>query len=636
MSLDLDSDYSKAKSQIGSINSYLNLKDQYDAQRKKAGDSFESAKEKVSSSIDKVKKETKRFQKQVKNQLDQLLDINNVTGGKGAGSVAFIKKLLLKTLKIIEPLISEILNQEAINVLGCDQQQTYSGGTTLYIKVQSIDLFGLLKKAPTSEEGKLLYEKNPIQVQIPPFSMNRELYKRTQNENNSFENEYGDAYKGYSGQELFDIDYVEQNNFGITGPWFKITLKNRANGINKVASFLLDYYKSIRLVEFPNIMVCIMEALTGCISISGDIGLKESEDQTRFALILQRILGLCFDNAKEIDVTGVSKLAELDGIDDSFFEFTDIDLRNIEQKVSNIKNKVVQYENCGNILLPVNAPRINAVLNELFFVGDENIVDRADSLTNYLTDDEEWRGLTIDGNIQAAVDFNFIKLIAQGLLGSLITPKILLPIFIMFKALGQEITDGIRGLMDFARLFKRFVVNLVSRIGAIFVKELFELVVKNIKSILQRVIEDLAKEKADVRIIIILKLIQLLIVVAEFISDWRRCKSVVDEILWLLKIATSGFGVEIPYPLLLAARFLDGYSETRAFIATIEEMQKLGIPTGPMPDGSPNLGVLAMFSQIKGMNREEASNGKVVMAIDPISLTPAGLTNGITMYGKKL
>ena len=65
-------------------------------------------------------------------------------------------------------------------------------------------------------------------------------------------------------------------------------------------------------------------------------------------------------------------------------------------------------------------------------------------------------------------------------------------------------------------------------------------------------------------------------------------------------------------------------------------MQKLGIPTGPMPDGSPNLGVLAMFSQIKGMNREEASNGKVVMAIDPISLTPAGLTNGITMYGKKL
>ena len=135
----------------------------------------------------------------------------------------------------------------------------------------------------------------------------------------------------------------------------------------------------------------------------------------------------------------------------------------------------------------------------------------------------------------------------------------------------------------------------------------------------------------------ILKLIQLLLVVAEFISDWRRCKSVIDEILWLLKIATTGVGnLDIPLPLLFGSQLLDGYSETRAFIGAIEELQKLGIPTGPMPDGSPNLDVLKMLGQFKAASKEETENGKVQIAIGPLTMTPAGLTVPTSTYGKKL
>jgi hypothetical protein len=140
----------------------------------------------------------------------------------------------------------------------------------------------------------------------------------------------------------------------------------------------------------------------------------------------------------------------------------------------------------------------------------------------------------------------------------------------------------------------------------------------------------------DKRIIMILKLIQLIIVVAQFISDWRKCKSVIDEILSLLKIATSGWGGEIPLPLLFASQFMDGYSESRAFIGAIEEMQKLGIPTGTMPDGSPNLDVLKMLGQMKSMSSEEAENGKVQIAIPPLTMTPAGLTVPSSAFGKKM
>ena len=166
---------------------------------------------------------------------------------------------------------------------------------------------------------------------------------------------------------------------------------------------------------------------------------------------------------------------------------------------------------------------------------------------------------------------------------------------------------------------------------------MFELIKKDIKNLIQQVITDVVKEQGDKRITMILKLIQLLLIIIQFINDLRKCKSVVDELLSLLKIATSGFGggQGIPLPLLFASQLMSGYSESRAFLGAIEEMQKLGINTGNMPDGSPNLEVLSKFAQMKAMANEEAENGKVQIAIGALSTTPAGMTIPASAYGKK-
>lgn len=632
MPLDLKFDYDKAKKKIEASKSYNDLKNQYDEATKRAGDSFEELKSDVTDSIDKIREETKKFQRQIKNQFEQLLDINNVTGGKGSNSIRYIKVLLLKTLRNIEPKISEILQDCSLKAIGCDQEQTYTP-QVLYIKVSSIDLINLLKKDPTSDDGRVLYEKYPINVQVYPFAMNKELYQRIQS-GNPYSIDNGQLYLGSSTQPLFDIQYVEFDNFGQTGPWFKITLQSRLNSANKVGTFLVDYYKSIKVVDFTNIMAYIMESLSGAISISANVGIVQAEDTSKFLLLIQRILGLCFDGKNEIDVSGIAKLAELDGIDNSFFEFTDIDLRNIDQRITNIKNGVVEFEECGNVKLPVNFQQILDGLNNLNFVEDKDLVNAANELTLILASNPEWKGFAIDGNINAALDLNFVKLIVQGLISALLSPKVLLPIMILIKSLGNSIVDVIDTLVEFMKEFKEFVICLVSKIGAIFVEELFNVIKKDIKNLIQSIIADVAKEKLDKRIIMILKLIQLLILIGGFISDWRKCKSVIDEILWLLRILTTGWGGEIPLPLLFASQLMDGYSETRAFIGAIEEMQRLGIPTGPMPDGSPNLTVLQMLGQMKAMANEEAENGKVQIAIPPLTITPVGITIPASGFGK--
>jgi hypothetical protein len=210
----------------------------------------------------------------------------------------------------------------------------------------------------------------------------------------------------------------------------------------------------------------------------------------------------------------------------------------------------------------------------------------------------------------------------------------------MLVSLGQQFLAFVDNLVDFAKNFKKFVVNLISRISALFIQELFETIRRDLLQLVQRVLQDINNERVRKITAIILKLLQILFVVAQLITDWRKCKSVIDELIKIMsvggQIAQDILGAltsQIPLPLLFASEFLGGYSESRAFIGTIEELQKLGIPTGPLPDGTPNLTVLSMFGQLKAAEKEKNENGKVQVAIKPTAVTPAGFTIPLSASG---
>lgn len=679
MSLDVRDSYDKANEQIEAYKSYLSAKAQYVEAKIEAGNSKEENQEEtermVIENLGDLKTVAEAYKKAIiKNQFERLLDmlislsrdtekqtsevkkniakaktkvkdkINGVasnidkkfdrTKKEQSNTARYIKRTLLKVLKIVEPRILEILNQEILTAVGCDQEQTFDTTNPIYIKVKSIDIINILKTDPNSKSGKVMYEKASVQIQTPPFSMNRELYHRIQTPTDSYLTEYGQKYVGKSGQPLFNIQYFEQHPVtGESGGWFEVTLYNRYNNINRVTEFMFDYYKTIKLFEFQNIIALILENLSGMLSIQGNFGISYVTDAKKFERIMMRILGLCFDEAKEIDVSGVSKVSEVP-IDDSFFEFSELDLRLIEQEVQNVKNGVVEFEDCDNIKLPVDSDAILDSIAQLLFVPDSEQIAVAESVTDSLSQNPVWDGVAI--NAQLKIDFDFIKAIIKGLVSAIISPKVLLPIFIMLKALKNNAAelDLIDSYVEFCKKFRIFIINLVSKVGGIFIQELFNLIKKDIKNLLQQIVIDVAKEQGDKRIIMVLKLTQLLIVVAQGIADWRRCKSVIDEILWLLKIATTGFS--IPLPLLFASQLLDGYSSTRAFTGALAEFQKVGIPVGPMPDGSPNLFMLSKYSQMLAMSNEEAENGKVQVGIPPLTLTPAGQTVPASASGKKI
>jgi hypothetical protein len=144
------------------------------------------------------------------------------------------------------------------------------------------------------------------------------------------------------------------------------------------------------------------------------------------------------------------------------------------------------------------------------------------------------------------------------------------------------------------------------------------------------IIVDLEKSRVTKKYAIILRLVGLAIAIAQLIKDYKQCKSLLNDILAILtlirtiKVKKDG----IPKFLLALTPQLPGFSPQRAFINVIEELQSLGLPTGALPDGSPNLMLLYNLATHKGSDKEKSENGKV----DAYGISPtAGL---VQIFGK--
>jgi hypothetical protein len=348
----------------------------------------------------------------------------------------------------------------------------------------------------------------------------------------------------------------------------------------------------------------------------------------KLQVILQRILGLCFDNQKEIDVSGIAKLSVNEQLDDSFFQMSSIDLRNIENDVENIIKGVVEFTDCDNVKLPMKDQETIAFLQDIRdnFNTDGEKLEQLSKFGTEIGDNEDWQFALPNINFQLSVQQDMLKVIPQAIMATLLSPKNLLGMFVVFKALGNVFVDQIQDISEFINKMKSFLVEVMSKVGAIFVEELFNAIKNNIDSIVLALLNDIRKESQESTVRIISSILSTAIILTGLIQDWRRCKSVIDELLALLQLAVGRLNLNLPLFALALAGSLPGVSETRMFANVIEEMEKSGLPTDDLPDGSPNLMLQSILSQIKGGKKEQDENGVTEVYIPPLTMTPAGVT----------
>jgi hypothetical protein len=639
MAVDINAELKKATQKTNVYKTYKEYKDGYNKLKKKAGDSQEDANKAISQPLDKFVKWRKKHTKAGKTLTDELIKQLKQIKGAGLSTDTVIKRIFVNSLKKIKPEIKNLLIEECQKALACSNIQSYQFNTTYYIPVKSVDLFGSLELSPNDRIGKLFYEVSATTYNQFPYSMNRQLYDRIQNLNQPYSAVAGSNYLGESQQNLFDISYVDSYVDPIDGPqtgsFFKVDLKPRVN-FPTVDEFLNDYYSTIDILDYKTFFTNLVDYVTGAISFGrGDGKLKLSSIQ-KTLIVMQRILGLCSDNNEEIEVSSVSKVSEVDNIDESFYEFNDIDIRTIDQITSNIKLGVVEFEDCDNVQIPMNLEAVLSALDNLQFYEDTSDVNEINDALNviYPVVDE-------DPTYKLSLDSGFFEQFVKAVMNSVLSPKVILPVMISAGMVNQPIWKQISNIEDFQKIFKNFFNEVLTKISAIFTKAVFNELKKEIKLLVSLILGDLVDEKKKKKYLMILSIVAIVPALTQIVKDFRECRSVLDELLQLLNIGVtkrlnsiSQAGGDLPLPLLLSAKLLDGYSPTRSFLNTVQNFEELGIPTGPMPDGSPNEFLIAVKGMIDGNSKEIAENGKVAIGVGPLTITPAGITIPKDAYGK--
>jgi hypothetical protein len=691
---DLSQGWSDVGSQLDAIKDYNATSQAEKTLRSQAANSTSQAAAKISKGLNSIADKQKRFQRDAPTSMDELLNLFGKTNGQGPESFKYLRKKFLEASVKIEPEVKNIISKNALKALGCSQQQTFKGFSKsqynqigsmnqlpvqqgIYIPVQSLDFFGNLKNSPDSPVGKAFYEYSTpsTNTRFKPYGgdvaypMNKELYQRmdSQNVNRSYKQEYGQVYKGSSGQDLFDIQYTKTNENGVSGDYYRVILLDRddtASGttatLNKVGPFLNDYFSTINMVDSSDIGLQIVNLLSGAIDKQANLGPADIGNQTSFFLIAQRILGLCFDSRKQIDVSGISKVAELDGVDDEFFKFTESDLRNIDSTVNNVQNGVMEFIDCDNIKLPVDYQSLTQQLgtfrSEQSGLTSEEKVAGLEKIIDSISQNPSW-SLFVPANFNVSVSINtsVLKKIPLAVAASALSPKTLLPIFTMLSVLqtsatnnlnqaitsantqiasgntlGNQTNNVINNGVDFLNKFRTFNINVISEIGAIYLKALFEILKKDIVNLLSIIIQDITKNQITQRYAIILRLVNLALTIAELVKDYRECKSLLEDIQALLRLI-NGLPIKrpkIPSFLMPFTEFLPGTDPSRASVNTLQFLQKIGVPTGTLPDGSPNIMNLFDKAGKQGQAKEETENG----VSDAEVWTPLGV---IPVFNKK-
>jgi hypothetical protein len=377
---DLSAGYKNISSQISAFQAYTAVSTASKDVDSTQGNSDAQSAGNIATGLNQIAKEQKRFQRNVPTSYNELVKLIGKTSGNGSATTKELRKILLQTALKMEPYVNQIVKEQALKLLGCSQQQTYQGINQyqinqipslatlpsqdgIYVKLEDIDFNKVLKIKPTSLIGKASYDATrlkPLTVYKnykgpKPFPMNYELWDRTQSPTRTYKDEFEVFYNGGgSKQRIFDISYVKQDSLGNSGDFFRVFLINREDAptgstINKLAfsaqtisKSLSDYYQSIKIFEAKSFAGTLLNLLVG--TLSSGLSITQIEKQTKLALIINRIFGRCESGESEIDVSGVAKVSEVDVDDNEFFDFDQIDLKNIDTITNNIKQNVKNAE----------------------------------------------------------------------------------------------------------------------------------------------------------------------------------------------------------------------------------------------------------------------------------------------------
>jgi len=276
----------------------------------------------------------------------------------------------------------------------------------------------------------------------------------------------------------------------------------------------------------------------------------------------------------------------------------------------------------------------------IYLAYKKDINDLVDSTINRAATD----AFTKSDSSIPQINFNvnlinlFILNLPKALLMSALSPKIFLPIIIVYKIFKigvNQAIDVLKSMKDLSKLFW----SIVKQLFWLFIREFWKLIKVDLLAFVVKIVKKILKNKYKRYVVIITALIALLTkILEEGIED---CFTIFTTILSTIQGALSaGPPLTIPGILLGLSDKLPGYSQDRAFMNIMERIAGAGISTGPIFGESNNLSTIVK-AFIDGNTEEIDTNSfikvtnKEMIIPSPVGpiIIPPGLLNSV---GKQL
>jgi len=337
--------------------------------------------------------------------------------------------------KILKSLIKEVFSCNISPTIPIDMVNN-----GINIDISRIDFFNLLKVDPTSVEGSIMYGD-------PNTDFNYFLYDTIQlGTPNTWKN-------------MLIVTYLP--NGGVVDNEFKnnvINIKIDPSYTNKsIFKFLNNFIDTMRFLPETNTTPRIIDTVFGTVSSSLGKDYFTLKQESEFEQIMNMILYKYEDSEVEID--------------DTFLEFSNEEMYEIEQRTSLLQNGTVVLKECEFAVSSVNLSTVTELLNSLsgVTVGGERkkiltkqLQKLSDESTQNVSDENKKTG-------ELAFFLNLIKGLIMVILKSIAGPAMILILsiylklsygFLNFNDMKEFIKNNIKFYMD---MVKKVIIDTIQK-----------------------------------------------------------------------------------------------------------------------------------------------------------------------------
>jgi hypothetical protein len=456
------------------------------------------------------------------------------------------------------------------------------------IKPKEIDFLNILTIDPETNVGKIIYE--PETPDIGKQKVNRRLYNTFTSSDYTFTTNGRDdlftASWSTSNQEFF-INGLTQFNSEIT-----------------TETFLTDYFAS---VEFPNFEEIIKNAMLFTIQGDGSDNPQFNKSLNDLDRLLKKLFAIC---GSDVDKTKLKNQNPLDLFNENeetveyYFDFNDVEGIDLDLEEARYK-KVMRFTDCNNFEAPINT----TIFEDFVYLSDKKPINELISTTlNKLSSDvyENTDGNIPQSNFNISLINTFILNLPKALIASVLSPKIFLPIVIIYKSINNDVIEDSKDLM---KRFSKMYYNIIKEIYWTFIREFWKRVKVDLYNFIKTFVSQIIKTKYK-RYVTIIKSMTLLKLKIKF-NDIDNCNNLFNTIINSIDSALSTKGsFSVPGLLLAFSDSQSGFSNERALLNIFNRIESEGISLGPVFEEENNLPKI-IKSIINGLVEEIDQNAYI-------------------------